>query len=43
VGAETIFILSGVLTAALAALALMHPVIRNLERAGNTQPAPVET
>jgi MFS family permease len=43
VGPETIFILSGVLTAALAALALMHPVIRNLERAGDTQPAPVET
>jgi MFS transporter, DHA3 family, tetracycline resistance protein len=33
VGAPTIFILSGVLTALLAALALMHPVIRNLERA----------
>ena len=33
IGAPTIFILSGVLTASLAALALMHPVIRNLERA----------
>lgn len=33
VGAPTIFILSGVLTALLAALALMHPVIRNLDRA----------
>jgi len=32
VGAPTIFILSGVLTASLAALALMHPVIRNLDR-----------
>ena len=36
VGAPTIFILSGVLTALLAALALMHPVIRNLDRAGST-------
>jgi hypothetical protein len=43
VGPATIFVMSGVLTAALAALALTHPVIRNLERAGNTQPAPVET
>jgi hypothetical protein len=37
VGAPTIFILSGVLTALLAALALMHPVIRNLDRAEITQ------
>jgi MFS family permease len=37
VGAPTIFILSGILTAALAALALMHPVIRNLDRAEVTQ------
>ena len=37
VGAPTIFILSGVLTASLAALALMHPVIRNLDRAEITQ------
>ena len=36
VGAPTIFILSGVLTALLAALALMHPVIRNLDRAAST-------
>jgi len=36
VGAPTIFILSGVLTALLAALALMHPVIRNLDRAVST-------
>src|SRR5215510_721701 len=36
VGAPTIFILSGVLTALLAALALMHPVIRNLDRAAAT-------
>ncbi|HEY4426356.1 MAG TPA: MFS transporter [Pyrinomonadaceae bacterium] len=36
VGAPTIFILSGVLTASLAALALMHPVIRNLDRAAST-------
>jgi len=36
-GAPTIFILSGVLTASLAALALMHPVIRNLDRAEITQ------
>jgi len=35
-GAPTIFILSGVLTALLAAIALMHPVIRNLERAVST-------
>ena len=34
VGAPTIFILSGILTALLAALALLHPVIRNLDRAG---------
>ncbi len=33
VGAPTIFILSGVLTALLAAAALLHPVIRNLDRA----------
>lgn len=33
VGAPTIFILSGILTAILAALALMNPVIRNLDRA----------
>jgi hypothetical protein len=33
VGAPTIFILSGVLTTLLAALALLHPVIRNLDRA----------
>ena len=33
VGAPTIFILSGILTASLAALALMNPVIRNLDRA----------
>ena len=37
VGAPTIFILSGILTALLAAMALMHPVIRNLERAGIAQ------
>jgi len=37
VGAPTIFILSGVLTALLAALALTHPVIRNLDRAKITQ------
>ena len=36
VGAPTIFILSGVLTASLAALALMHPVIRNLDQAAST-------
>ena len=36
VGAPTIFILSGVLTASLAALALMHPVIRNLDRVAST-------
>jgi MFS transporter, DHA3 family, tetracycline resistance protein len=36
VGAPTIFILSGILTALLAALALMHPVIRNLDRAVST-------
>jgi MFS family permease len=36
-GAPTIFILSGILTALLAALALMHPAIRNLERAGIAQ------
>jgi MFS family permease len=42
VGAPTIFILSGVLTALLAALALMHPVIRNLDRAaGSTEPSAV--
>ena len=35
VGAPTIFILSGVLTALLAALALMHPIIRNLDRAAS--------
>jgi DHA3 family tetracycline resistance protein-like MFS transporter len=33
VGAPTIFILSGILTASLAALALTHPVIRNLDHA----------
>jgi MFS family permease len=33
VGAATIFILSGFLTALLAALALIHPTIRNLDRA----------
>ena len=43
VGAPTIFILSGILTALLAALALMHPVIRNLERAGIAQPVQSET
>ncbi len=32
-GAPTIFILSGILTALLASLALLHPVIRNLDRA----------
>ena len=37
VGAPTIFILSGVLTALLATLALMHPVIRNLDRAASPQ------
>ena len=37
VGAPTIFILSGVLTALLAALALTHPVIRNLDRATMTK------
>jgi hypothetical protein len=36
VGAPTIFLLSGILTALLAALALMHPVIRNLDRAGES-------
>jgi MFS family permease len=36
VGAPTIFILSGILTALLAALALLHPVIRNLDRAAST-------
>ena len=36
IGAPTIFILSGILTALLAALALMHPVIRNLDRAVST-------
>ena len=37
VGAPTIFILSGILTALLAALALLHPAIRNLDRAGIAQ------
>ena len=37
VGAATIFIFSGILTALLAALALMNPVIRNLERAAIAQ------
>lgn len=37
VGAPNIFILSGILTALLAALALMHPVIRNLDRASESQ------
>jgi MFS family permease len=36
-GAPTIFILSGILTAFLAAMALLHPAIRNLDRAGITQ------
>jgi predicted MFS family arabinose efflux permease len=36
VGAPNIFILSGILTALLAALALMHPVIRNLDRASES-------
>ena len=36
VGAPNIFILSGTLTALLAALALMHPVIRNLDRASES-------
>jgi len=35
VGAPTIFIFSGILTALLAAAALMHPVIRNLEQAAS--------
>ena len=43
VGAPTIFILSGILTAVLAALALLHPVIRNLERAEIAQLAQGET
>ena len=43
VGAPTIFILSGILTALLAAVALMHPVIRNLERAEVAQLAQGET
>jgi MFS family permease len=43
VGAPTIFILSGILTALLAALALLHPAIRNLERAGIAQLAQGET
>jgi hypothetical protein len=34
-GAPTIFILSGILTALLASLALLHPVIRNLDRAAS--------
>lgn len=36
VGAPTIFILSGILTALLAALALINPIIRNLDRAAAT-------
>jgi predicted MFS family arabinose efflux permease len=36
VGAPTIFLLSGILTALLAAMALMHPVIRNLDRAATS-------
>jgi DHA3 family tetracycline resistance protein-like MFS transporter len=43
VGAPTIFILSGSLTALLAALALLHPAIRNLERAEIAQLARGET
>jgi DHA3 family tetracycline resistance protein-like MFS transporter len=43
VGAPTIFVLSGILTTLLAALALMHPAIRNLERAGIAQLAQGET
>ena len=43
VGAPTIFILSGILTALLAALALLHPVIRNLDRAEIGQLAQGET
>jgi len=37
-GAPTIFILSGILTALLASLALLHPVIRNLDRASTDYP-----
>jgi MFS family permease len=36
VGARTIFLLSGILTALLAAVALLHPTIRNLDRAAST-------
>ena len=36
VGAPTIFIFSGIMTALLAALALIHPVIRNLDQAAST-------
>lgn len=43
VGAPTIFLLSGVLTSLLAALALLHPAIRNLDRAAITQLAQSET
>ena len=42
VGAPTIFILSGIMTAVLAALALLHPAIRHLERAGIAQVAYTE-
>lgn len=43
VGAPTLFILSGIMTAILAALALLHPTIRNLERAEIVQLAQSET
>jgi hypothetical protein len=43
VGAPTIFILSGILTALLAALALIHPVIRNLDQAAIAPLAQTET
>jgi MFS family permease len=42
-GAPTLFILSGIMTAILAALALLHPTIRNLERAEIVQLAQSET
>lgn len=42
-GAPTIFILAGTLTAGLAALSLIHPAIRRLDKFALPQPAQAET
>jgi DHA3 family tetracycline resistance protein-like MFS transporter len=43
IGAPTIFILAGLLTAGVAALSLIHPAIRRLDRFALPQPAQADT